>query len=226
MSKNKSQSGSARLIIIISIVVVALGVAGFIFWQNESNSTGLTEIATDSTVGTNLAIKYPKAWSVTQSSRKYQSKSIFGFYKANITSPDNKIAVEFGVSDNAKLALGECTATAPTITQLSTDVVAGYPKVRFVSYIMNNKSFGGDGFYIGLQENTESVNSVKVGDSNCGFIGSQIITADSNSANFTLNIKLNDVANNSKTLVADVNKAMTTDSFKVAKQIVQSLYVK
>ena len=214
------------LIVIISIVVVALGAAGFIFWQNESNATGLTEIATDSTVGTNLAIKYPKTWSVTQSNRKYQSKSIFGFYKANITSPDNKITVEFGVSDNAELALGECAATAPTITQLSTDVVTGYPKVRFVSYIMNNKLFSGDGFYIGLQKNTESVNSVKVGDSNCGFIGSQIIATDSNSANFTLNIKLNDVVSGSKTLTADVNKVMTTDSFKIAKQIVQSLYVK
>ena len=226
MSENKSQSGSVVLIVIISIVVVALGAAGFVFWQNESNTTGMTEIATDSTVGTNLAIKYPKAWSIAQSSRKYQSKSFFGFYKANITSPDNKITVEFGVSDNAELASGECAATAPTITQLSTDVVVGYPKVRFVSFIMNNKLFGGDGFYIGLQENTESVNSVKVGDSNCGFIGSQVIAADSNSANFTLNIKLNDVADNSKTLVADVNKAMATDSFRIAKQIVQSLYVK
>lgn len=105
MNKQKSQQGSAHLILIIALVVALLGVVGYIFFDkvlntaiikndipNETSSVILNEVASDQTIGTDVAVRYPEAWSIKHESsgpneyRRYDDKS-------TITSPDGEIEV-------------------------------------------------------------------------------------------------------------------------------------
>ena len=257
MKSNKPQQGSAHLIVIIILVIALLGALGFVFWQNfiqqpnqiaKSNELTeivaidpklieLSEIATDVTTNSGLAIKYPKTWILSNSTIPINH---FSRDKTTITSPDGSVTVVYDVEliggRGGVCKVSEDGQKLTQLVQLDADVITGYPDARFVAYVDHNTLTDVYKYSIGVQGVGGYGDHIKVGDvtDDCDSFGSissspSIVIIknpdDMLQPNVTLNIELNNVQNGVSSLT-DINNAMKTDNFLIAKRIVQSLYVK
>jgi hypothetical protein len=105
MGKQKSQQGSGLLVIVIILAVALLGAVGYIFFDkvlntaiikndmlNKNSSVILNEVASDKTIGTDVAVRYPEAWSMKHESSGPNDYGRYGD-KSTITSPDGEIEV-------------------------------------------------------------------------------------------------------------------------------------
>lgn len=256
--KNKNQSGNAHAMIVIILVIALIGSLGFIFWQNfAKNETGkqnqnsqtdknnrdnnpktdnnkteieLSEIAADDTVGTNLAIKYPKTWTMTHSEKiepNINGPVLLKGYK--ISSPDGKVYINFIVTNIG--GGGMCDAEpGREITQFERSNIPGFKKALFISYSDNSGTF-----FAGVQNNNSKTQSAKVGDSSCSTVTfgfpsgliSEIPNTKAVNAGMQLAIEFDDLQHNGTSeSSAKFRQYLDTDNYKTAKSIIESLYVK
>ena len=253
----KTESGSAHLVIVIIFSLAIIGLLGFVLWQNftqnnndNSNNkasqpssqskpatkttddeVALTETAADDLVGTGLAIKYPKTWSMTQDSSSEGSGNTAVVGKVyTINSPDSNLSVKFTVSNIG--GGGMCDPVdGDAIVQLDKSAIPGFSKVQFISYSSNNGTF-----FAGVENNNEKVNSAKIGDSSCStatFGGqSGVIENIANSrslenVNLLLRISFNKIKYDSSSNASELfRQTLTTENYKTAKRIIESLYIK
>lgn len=254
MINNKTESGSAHLIIVIILIIALVGGLSYFVWKNyilselndlkkdQNNSQTsdflLNKIATDNSAGSNLAVKYPSSWGLVHEGATYSgsdTKTIKSPDINKISSPDGKIQVTLSVGGSG--IGGTCSmdeGATYEIVKLETDSIPKYTKARFVAYVTHYKDTLNESYtyFFGAQRNNESVKSVKVGDSACGFMSTEFfntsssIQADDKTPLSTLSIKFMDIQNDNDLKLATIEQAMQTDNYKIAKQIVQSLHIK
>lgn len=258
MKNRQQQTGSAHLIIIIMLVIVLLGSLGFIFWQNfiekkvevaktpeitkatnvktepinATPESTLTEIAADDLVGTNLAIKYPKTWTMTHSEHSDAEIAVYS-KQYKISSPDSSLSIKYIVTNVG--GGGMCDPiNGDEIVQLDKSDIAGYPKAKFVSYSSNNGVF-----FAGIEPNNEKTNAAKIGDSSCSTttfsgmsgvlnnIPSSKLSEKDTSVSLSLSIEFNNIKKDSSANASELfRQTLTTENYKTAKRIIESLYVK
>lgn len=248
MNKKQFQRGSSHLILIIVLVIVILGGLGYVYWLNymqpkvtsDTNAAvivpadvALTEVASDQTTESGLAIKYPKSWASNNT-------SLTGSDNTTITSPDGKVVVNFDVELTNGLG-GICAASSDggkitRLAQLDTSAIGGFSGARFASYVNHNTVDGTYTYFSGAQVVNDANLAVEVGDmtDNCDSFGigsdSIVITHKVLSNGYWLqpvvkvNLGLKDITSTSS--IDNINNAMKTDDFAIAKRIVQSLYKK
>ena len=253
MEDKQSQTGSAHAIIIILLVIALLGGLGFVFWQNfaksksetkqtktaqnsvtankssgssaKINEVKLTEIAADHVASTNLAIKYPSSWIMTHEQASPVSDgdiTVVG-ENYNISSPNKEIVVKLGLTNGG--VGGTCDKTnGDGLLQINPEEIPNYPNTRFVSY------YGADYYFAGIQSNDEKNKSIKVGDSVCDLGLTGVITPIKSNlyenVNLLLSIEFPTIGHNGKSSVEKFKQSLTTEDYKIAKRIIESLYVK
>lgn len=191
-------------------------------------------IASDATFGTGMAVKYPDDWVLKHSvrdsvsyvgTRKYEQKKD----ESSITSPDGKITVNLSVDDmDYGLGVGD---NDRELVEFETDSIKNYSDVCFASFIYYDPSISRYSYYVGALSDTSLVHSVKVGYTNengdIDHLRWNMWLGGGSDAHQhrMLHISFNDISYPISSL-GEINKAMATDNYKTAKQIVQSLYVK
>jgi hypothetical protein len=222
MNKRKSQSGSIHLLIAIILLVVILATLGFIFWQNfiepktnksaeSTASTELTEVASDQTINTGLTVKYPKTW-------KLSHKAISNeFDTSTITSPDGRISVI--LNSIITTGLGTDCNSDTTMQVIDKDAIPNLPSLGFIAYITHSNLSHSYGYRVGAYfiQDLKDCNT---------YYGSEFIYGEMPKLS-TLYIEFNDINNNvdaNSLMPSDIYNAMSTNNYKIAKQIVQSLY--
>lgn len=251
MNKQKSESGSAHLVIIIVLVVALLGTLGFVYWQNfvqtktantQTNQTNtsnnqtvkaqLTEDVTDSSRGTGLSIKYPASWSYS----RYLSNIPKGSYDKGdtytVTSPDSKVSVVLRIG-----LYGGSAGTGyklPITETLGQDTMPDMKEMSFVQYFCGYDDSKYGYYNIGAYGNSlvkDDNLCVTANEHNQATKGEMV--NGSNFSSYNLNIKLNDLDQYFGNTYATstftkelVTNSMNTEDFQIAKQIVQSLYIK
>ncbi len=224
------------MILISILIVVVFGALGYIYWANYvqtktqnsiiiSNNdidNDLTEIATDDSVGTGLAVKYPKTWSVSANNIQYDDSNI------EIISPDGNIAVHLYTSINQSNIFNCPEGSNYIVTQSNSELMPGYSDAQWTSLVLNDVSTGLYGYFSGA---IGAQNKINIGDTCSTAINNTTIGVnvknqkyDDKQGYLFLGIELNNVNNDSS--LDDIDNIMKTDNFTTAKRIVQSLYKK
>lgn len=256
MLKIKKESGSAYLAIVIVLIFALVGGLSYFVWkryilselndlkkdQNNTQTSDLVldKIARDDSTGSNLTVSYPSSWKLVHEKAVYvygndDIKTIQSPDVNRISSPDGKFQVVLSVGgDGPSEMCNSDDNTTYKIVKLETDLIPRYTQARFVAYITHYEdSLNNDyTYFFGAQRNDESVRSVKVGDSACGFMSTDFFNTSSSVQVgddvpiSTLSIRLTDIHDSSDSQLAMIEQAMQTNNYKIAKKIVQSLYVK
>lgn len=253
--KNKRfKSGFAHIIAVIILGIALVGGLSFVVWRNYSNmksdsiisnkdtkntvvtpvktiNTELTEVLADEKTFSNLAIKYPDDW-VKIAQKEVSEDGI----TTTLTSPDGKIKIIF-VTDLISGWGGICQyptgQKAVELVWLDSDVIANYPSMRFVSYIYHDTVTDKYGYFVGAQNNNDWTLPIKVGykTESCDPFGidsgaSIVLEKEGvqQAAYVVLSVELINI--NEDSTKAEINAEIGSKYFVVAKQIVQSLYVK
>lgn len=208
--------------------------------RTEDVKVELTESTTDTIHGSGLAVKYPKDWVKTNAGdyewyiKTYPESKTADMPAANtnpdnvtLTSPDGKVSVIFDVGNRPTLNKCYADDSNVTIGKIITDTIPGYSDYVFAITVRDYVASGSYFYEIGAYKGGDWTKSVKVGDQYCK-VGSQGITFKGTNFDGVIlaEIKLNDVKDNDKTTLDAVNKAIESDNFNIAQQIIQSLYVK
>lgn len=250
MSKKIQEQGSAHLVIIIILSLALLGLLGFVFFQNfmqkntnltvtnqisdQSSSTktntsdseiALTEIAADQIAGTNLAIKYPKTWQITNTSNAIPDgpETVYA-ERYIITSPNNDIKINLLISNGG--FGGTCEdGDWDDIQYIEKEAVPKISNAEFIEYYFST------GYFAGIHQNNKSTSPVKVGDSACklGLSGSLMpVDNTKNIGNMALHLEMEfpEIGHDGKTSVEKFKEMIKTEDYKTAKRILKSLYVK
>jgi hypothetical protein len=256
MSKKQNKTINWHFIIRTIVVLAIVATAGYFIWsylsklgQDALNNSGtsknnvsvdlITEVS-DKTHGSKLALKYPKEWKLTNEGefewmiKKYPEIEVDKSTEATpnpdnatITSPDGKVSVIFDVGN--RTAADECDAASSDIvlSKIETESMPNLDDYVFAIKVYGDKSGVYYDYSIGVFKKDSWANSAKVGDQHC-ITGSMGIPFNGTAydAIVIAEIMLNDVENGVATTLDEVNKMINTDNFNIAKQIVQSLYIK
>jgi hypothetical protein len=229
--RQKKQSGSAHLTIIIILVIALVGLLGFVYWQNfmqpktieaENNTaTNTSNLMADGTVllsksitetvtGANLTLSYPNDWILTSSKSLNPDQESLN-ERIYITSPDTNVKVSLwsGISGVG----GTCDPeSAGTFSSVKTYPLPVYPGLTLYETMTSNR--------ISSTKVLRSNDAIIVGGSGCetglGFFSATNKTTNGLGITFE-----NTLSNNS---VEGVNSARETDNYKTAVRIVQSLH--
>jgi hypothetical protein len=247
MSK-KHKSGNALAILVVVLTIGLLAAVGYIFYdkyiiaknqtkdQNNNNintsedANALTMTAYDAHINSGVALKYPKNWIKTDSWDNANDRFV-------LTSPDNLVEVRFSSSKGSGLG-GTCAAGPDDsyfveVKKIDVDNIAGLTNARYADYILYNSYTNKYTYNAGAQQNTDYVNKVKLGDKSplCdifGVVSFYIVTVDGGQTDDSrmIQVKINLKNITAESTLSEINAALTSDSFGVAKKIVQSLYNK
>lgn len=249
VKNNNQQAGSAHAIIVIVLVLVLMGSLGFIFWQNfiqkktdivakqttpsTSKSTpstntpaideiALTEIASDNLTGTNLAIKYPKTWQMSHESMGPNYDIITEKYK--ISSPDNKILINFWTSNGG--FGGTCEdIDGDELQYINKESLPRFTNAEYIEYYFST------GYFAGIRQNNMSIDTTKIGDSACNYGMSGAVLPVKNTKNIEnmalhLDMQFPEIGYKGASSVEKFKDIIKTDDYKTAKIIIRSIYVK
>ena len=244
----KSTKSRMPFIVIIILLILLLGTIGFIVWQNfiqakpadtktindtnkvsESDSkpivpnNTLTEIAYDQSMGSGLAFKYPSSWVLAHTSAaNVDSTTEVQTPDTNlVTSPDGAVSVELKVGVEG--VGGTCDPSDNSVKLAFFDSIPiseypGYSLIMGVNHFIEDNTYH---YYANILSN-DNINQT-VGDTpKCSF---GFFTTTNNQTS-SMNIKLNNIENNTASSLQDFQTAITSDDFSIAKQIAQSLYIK
>lgn len=200
-----------------------------------SIATELTKIVADANFKTGLSIKYPDGWVVT--SKYDDSYPPYNWGLSTITSPDGKIAVIVEVGN--RVGGGEGSPDQEQLMQFETKEIPNYPNGIFVTAVycdVNSDVADKDHcrYSVGVRANIETNKSKKVGDLSNIFsssFGDNVMNISSASNGDSLSdvramINIKFLPDGEVTNLNEISEAMSNDNYMIAKQIVQSLYVK
>lgn len=237
--KNRKNQGFVHLLIISIIVVFGLIVViSYIVLQNlnqnetinSSNSNNieveLTEIAHDKTMGTNLAIKYPKTWKLDyQKNNPSDSFGNLDSESSTITSPDGNTTVKFNVYHTTGIGIN--CYEVDKVDVLDSGAILNYPSATFIAFYGKSNNPESEGCHF--------IGATLKGDINTNQLfetGRYILGFDGNLRSLngellpitTIEVEFSNLGENSTP--SDIIQLMTTSDYMIAKRIVQSLYVK
>lgn len=255
MKKNETGSAHLVIIAILSLIIVGLlGFTfwqNFMQKETDSNSSSqessktsskittptssevaLTEIATDDSVGTNLTVKYPKTWIMKHAEHSDAGVGVYS-KQYEITSPDSDLSVKYIVTNVG--GGGTCDpVNGDEIVQLDKSDIPGFTKAKFVSYSSNDGTF-----FAGIMNNNKETTSAKIGDSSCsattfaslsGLVGdilSSKLSQKETSVSLTLTIEFKNIEHDGSANSSEAfRQTLTTENYKTAKRIIESLYIK
>lgn len=190
--------------------------------------------ASDVTFGTGMAIKYPTGWKLKHTVYKSVSTTADETStqmddKSIVSSPDGNVEVILDVN-NLQLGMGTGDFN---VALIEADTISSYSGVRFVNFAY--RSIDADSsedyyFQIGVQNDTAAIRSVKVGDSigtaNYDFMSGMWISGKGGDLHRSVSISFKGYENGTLSSLDKLTELTSTNNYKTAKQIVQSLYVK
>ena len=223
VNKKQSQSGSAHLVIIILLAVALLGALGYVYYLNfmqpkvaditpaplvidnpapaviAPSKVALTEVAS---IPKGLAIKYPSGWTIknVDDPGTNETTDMPATYRT-VSSKDGGVSImlkQFASSGRGV----PCSGEVRNVSIVDTGVISGYPTAKFVSYTDQGETFIGAYGLADIDGKTDC-QSYDLGQYLFGYTSVDLVT-----------------------LQATVTGDMTTDNYKIAKRIIQSLYVK
>lgn len=244
------------IIILIVAAIGAAGFFGWQYFSqlktdNSSNNTSgartedvkvdLSKIIYDTTNGSNLAIKYPENWKTTNEGSfawalKHYKELVLEpgtTIPANpdawtITSPDDKVSVIFDINSRDPDEVCDATDTNLQIGKINTYSITNYE--GYVFAIDVNYNVSGDNYYYDMAvfKSGDWVTGAKIGDQHCvtGVQGIRFTTTEGDNVVATLEVKFNDIEEGKGSTLDDINTALQSDNFSIAKQIVRSLHIK
>jgi len=141
-----------------------------------------------------------------------------------ITSPNGDIIIHYQIGNGG--IGGTCEKTnGDELIKIEAEEIPNYPSARFVTY------YGANYYYAGMQANNDRTKSVKTGDSMCDMGLSGVLAPIKNSKSIEnvaliLDLEFPNITSNSKESVEQFKQITTTENYKTAKRIIESLYVK
>lgn len=203
--------------------------------SNDSSSANvITTITTDNpgtasdyTFSTGMSVKFPENWTLAHTVDKTTSLGVTqSDDKSVITSPDDKVIVTMDIN-NYELGFNPGD---PEIVLLETDSIDNYSGVRFVEYVYYYKDNNSYTYHIGAQNDSTAVRSVKLGDlvsiANNDFVYGMWISGNGGDLHTSLTISFKNHGGESVSSLNELSQLMSNENYRVAKQIVQSLYIK
>lgn len=229
MKKYKSQSGFAHLAILtIAITVALVGALGYIYWQNflqskkqvvadSKNSSSvqiLSKEISETASGENLTLNYPTSWTTTNTTLPDATQ-----VDINIVSPDNAVTVSMSTHMDG---VGGTCGDEPNylIKQATAYRLKDYPGFGLHAVIVHDDTNGYH--YAARVSEDRSSTKILAGESACNIGIGVFMTADGAPAQ--VSITFNTIDSASKPSLESIQKAMATENFKTAIQIVQSLH--
>jgi hypothetical protein len=164
ISKITSQKGSAHIIVTIILVVMLLGVLGFVFWQNFVNKSTNTQPAPSTETEENISkevtyktyqtdthpisFQYPEAWSIENEKSDDQS----GFFRSLsiVTDTGNEMSFSVGNQGVGGTCSENSTVTRSTIDVATTTLPS--PQSTTLSYTITANADGSYDAIYGLTD--------------------------------------------------------------------------
>ncbi len=242
---NRSNQGSAHVVIIIILVVALLSTLGFVFWQNlnkpktdqtttqsssSTHQTDTTKLMDGGVAGsfpTPLTWKFPETWSLNYTGNGPESLDDTSVQTLTLTSPSEKYTVTYSVGINGGRG-GTCGGDTSTVEYISQAPIAGLVNGRYVEFISNRGDLPGYTYISGITENSDSVKSAKVGTSSCFFgIGGLTLSAEHNYTLLQASIGIKDLDDENgypkaTDNIATIKSAFNDDEYIQAKNILLS----
>lgn len=246
--KNRKQSGSIHIIIITIVVILLASLVFIIFAQknilnkkpteSESKSqskqtintstNGSTGTIVEDVFSTKLALDYPKSWKVTNSANKsgakYKGRDL-GTNNYTLQSPDKNFEVQFLVI-SGMMSTHYCDEQRD-IYELETLDIPNYEKAKLVivGYFREDNMLS---YYAGAMNNNNT-NSLTKTDSECKIeLESNLSINDNVEAILRIHYNYQDPNPDEVNVVNEYEefmKAKELNSFKEAKEIIQSLHI-
>jgi hypothetical protein len=191
--------------------------------SNMTSQTQLTKIAYDQTRKSGLAVKYPENWVLAHTVDESDSSSPID--TSTIISPDGKVTVTLDIGLNGIGGACDPDNTNDLLAFVDTASIPNYSDYSFVSSVIHSVSGGVYHYQVGTTM-SDNISSLVVGGSVCGLGLGVISTANGNGPTAQLSVKFNDIQNDQSTTLDEFKTAITTDDYIIAKQIIQSLYMK
>lgn len=188
--------------------------------DNPTIPSGFTEHVTSRTPGSSYTVYYPSSWKLELSETGDVS---------TIRNQDGSIEVYIRAFDGGIGGTCGPESDSSQLVQIDAFDMLNYTAGRFAEYVVQEED-GAYNYFAGLQRSNEYIDAVKVGDSgiNCKFAFST--TLDDAYDKYTIHgyasISIKSVQGGTKTALDEFNAAINTDDYKIAKQIIQTLYVK
>ena len=239
--RNGQERGSAHLILVLLLVVILLGILGFVFYQNfmaprssqpqpkiEQNTKPVLKTASFTFQGTKYALDYPEGWSESALDNSSEQRDM------KISNPAQSIEVRLDVSSgglggmcdpNDGLKVRYYTVSETANTKLTGE------SLRLVA-AMSDYSEGGYRYTIGLSPEGAETHA-SVGDSHCtvGYVGvaSRLVVDPTTSEIIRPTIiariqfpKLPDANNSTVKSMDTIKDLIATDDYKAAVKILES----
>lgn len=224
----KSQSGFVHLVIIVILVFVIAGALGFTYWHNligqnieasiqESDQVAEKDVELSESVSEDITeqvatLNYPSDWTVEK--RAYSSS----LEDINIVSPSGDITVNLTSLIRDSRGYTCSLEGSSVIADLYEYEIKEYPGYHLYSGRISSSS-NDNTYFSRVLENSEYI---KVGGSAC-YIGiSGIMTPEGDSNSLMININSFHGVDNLS--VDQINDVMSSDEYKTAIKIVQSLH--
>jgi len=246
VSKTKSQSGFAHIIILTVILGIALiGTLGFVYYQNfvqkktdssstvkptktaadkttTTDKTSLPEVAYDNLTGSNLGLRYPSDWKMTNTPTKNPDQSQGNVIEIN--SPDDAITVKLWT--NISGIGGTCGPVNITkLDKFNLKDYPGYSLYATVDYI-NTTDYTGYNYSARVLKDSDETAKISVGTTPCG-LGIGVFTPTVNNDMTIMEaVLLNNLNKIAPDTIDNINKAMSSKYYNTALEIAQSLYTK
>lgn len=245
--KNKKQSGNVHVITITVIAILLTSLVFIIFAQknilnkkpreSKSQSKQTTNTSTDDSTGTivedvfstKLALDYPKSWKVTNSANKsgakYKGRDL-GTNNYILQSPDKNFEVQFLVI-SGMMSTHYCDEQRD-IYELETLDIPNYEKAKLVivGYFREDNMLS---YYAGAMNNNNNTNNLTKTDSECKIeLESNLSINDNVEAILRIHYNYQDPNPDEVNVVNEYEefmKAKELNSFKEAKEIIQSLHI-
>ena len=248
VSKTKSQSGFAHIIILTVILGVALiGTLGFVYYQNfvqkktdssssvkpsktttdktkttDNDIVSLPAVADDNVTGSKLGLRYPTGWKMTNTPNKNPDQSQGNIIEIN--SPDDAITVKLWT--NISGIGGACGPIEITsLNKYTIEGYKGYTLYTAISYY-NQTDYKGYAYSAKVLKNDTDTDKIAVGTTPCG-LGMGVFPLASNSEMTNMLVVLMNNLNKVGTdTMENIDNAMANKYYDTAIKIAQSLYTK
>lgn len=197
------------------------------------------KVASDETLGSGFAVKYPGGWVNTHTgAQKPESKTETQTDENVITSPSGNIQVTLTVQTLAKTS-NTCRDGYIKLKYLQADAAAlpAYSEGRFAAYVVYFPDFNLYQYHVGMQKNTDAIRGVSLENNHaCNFMFSEFIERNSTLPNIPvtttkLSVNFIDLVSKGQNLKAgldetEVVEKLSGTEYEQAKAIVQSVYVR
>jgi hypothetical protein len=160
--RSKSRSGSVHLIAVFVVIILVLGVLGYLFWQNIIKSKTISYKTASFSLSSYPSIRfsYPSNWVIKTQMDDY----------TEIDNPSKGIEIRFQKTDAPSLAFDVCSGRSPDLySQYHSTKLVGYPDLTYVESIFQYGGGGGYSYEAKLQKTSNQSDSSMLSKLTCRY---------------------------------------------------------